>query len=487
MTDTNKYKYKPRGVKKAVELLNQAIDGKIKVYFDPDPDGLYAGYFAVQFLKQFNKHFDYYINENREHGFRLPITDALKDWTIIAVDFTITVEEMQKLEEVGARVINIDHHEIAEKELFTTEHGVIINNQYCFEPERWRFLSGAGMVYALFSNILPSFDCADTRAVVGLSLLSDVRVLESEEAQYFLSETYKNRSDLFKYLIQITQNEKDFTFGDIFIDRTYADFVLHPKLNALFRLNMGMEAIHLLLRDDDTISVNLNTLKEQQNIITGNILKNIDRTEHTGLNIDKVDSSIMPDGIYRFKLTNFTGLACSKSRDDGKTTFLYIKDVKTGECIRGSVRGKYDTVDYLALFRKYGVNCAGHHNAFGVISCDMANIDFEALSREIEEQEQLCQEKEYKNRIMSTSNMSVFIAMKNQEIAKYNIYVRDSKRIFIKYTGNNWAKEQKGRMWEIKVDGVVIKCFDAELTPENAYILPILERGYIQYYLKKLA
>ena len=478
--------FKPKGIKKAVEILNQAESGKILVYYDPDPDGLYSGYFVTRFLETFGKKSIYHINSNREHGFKLAITEKFRGWTVIAVDFSITIEQMERLEKVGARVINIDHHDIEEKELFMTEHGVIINNQYCFEPERWRFLSGAGMVYSVLSNIFPAFDTPDTRAVVGLSLLSDVRVLESEEAKSFLIETYKNRSDLFKYLIQLTQNSRDYTFGDIYIDRNYADYVLHPKLNALFRMNMGMEAIHMILRDDETVGVNLTALKEQQNIIIDKILDNIDGIEYDNLVVKSVPSDIIPEGVYNYSITNFIGVACSRVKARGKTTFLYVRDKNTGECIRGSVRGCYDAVDYLNLFRKHGVECMGHHNAFGVLGYDINKVDTVGLEEELKQQE-LSHTEDYKNRVLKTSNLSVFIALKNKELAQYNIFVRECKRMYIQYTGDNWEKKQKGKMWEITIDGVVVKCFDKDLTPENAFILPILERGYIQYYLQKMS
>lgn len=487
LADNTIAKYQPKGVAKAVEILNKAVEDKFLVYGDPDPDGLYASYCIIQLLKRFNKKYKYHINENREHGFKLPIDDSLRDYTIIAVDFTITTEEMQALDEVGARVINIDHHEIAETKLYTTNNGVIINNQYCFEPEKWRFLSGAGVVYAVITSIVPEIDSMDLQGLVGLSLLSDVRVLESEEARFFLNATYKNRSELFDYLVQVTKNSKDFTFGSIYIDRNYADFTLHPKLNALFRMNMGMEAMHLMLRDDATVKVDLDSLKEQQSIVTEKILNSTETIEYSSLVVKAVPSNTIPEGVYRYKLTNFTGLACSRSRGTGRTTFLYIRDINDNSCIRGSVRGKYDTVDYLAIFKKYGIKCAGHHNAFGVISCDINEVDFEALQAEIQRQEELNVEDEYRGRIFETSNLSVFTALKNKELAVYNAYVRDAKRMYIHYTGNNWEKTAVGKMWMLNVDGIAVKSFESDLTPENGYILPTLERGYIQYYLKRLA
>ena len=479
--------YKPKGVKKAVELLNKAVE-PIYIYLDPDPDGVYSGILVMKFLNIFGKKYEYGINENREHGFKQKIDERWKGRTIVAVDFTITTEEMQELERVGATVINIDHHEIVEQKVFETEHGVIINNQYCFEPEAWRFLSGAGMVHAVFSEIYPDFDTEDNRAIVGLSLLSDIRVLESDEARMYLESTYRNKSPFFKHLIELTRNTKDFTFGDIYIDRSYADYVLHPKLNALFRMNMGIEAVHLLLQDDDTVKgIDLTYLKDQQNQIIDKILDNMQGDEYDNLIVKYVYSDLIPEGIYRYSITNFIGVACSRVRGSGKTTFLYVKDRKTDKCIRGSVRGCFDTVNYLNLFRENGVNCAGHHNAFGVISCDMNAIDFITMEHKLKELEINCLEEEYRNRIVRTTNFSVFTAMKNMNLATYNIYVRDSKRIYIQYLGDNWEKQQHGKMWEIKIDGITVKCFDAELTPNNAYILPILERGYIQYYLKKLA
>ena len=66
--------YKPKGTEKAINILQKAINTpnkKFLVYYDPDIDGLVAGYLAEELLKLLGKdvEVEYIINENRTHGF----------------------------------------------------------------------------------------------------------------------------------------------------------------------------------------------------------------------------------------------------------------------------------------------------------------------------------------------------------------------------------------------------------------------------------
>ena len=91
--------YRPNGLKNAVDLFEAEAskfqDAKFMVYWDPDIDGLFAGYIVEEFLKLlglYNKNFKYKLNEKRKHGFFIKDSElaSLKGYTIIAVDFSIT-------------------------------------------------------------------------------------------------------------------------------------------------------------------------------------------------------------------------------------------------------------------------------------------------------------------------------------------------------------------------------------------------------------
>lgn len=68
--------YRPNGLDNAVDLFEKEAskfnDAKFLVYWDPDIDGLFAGYMVEQFLKLlglYNKNFRYVLNPKRKHGF----------------------------------------------------------------------------------------------------------------------------------------------------------------------------------------------------------------------------------------------------------------------------------------------------------------------------------------------------------------------------------------------------------------------------------
>ena len=80
-----------KGVRKAAKIIQSfEKDKAVLVYFDPDIDGLISGYFVCKFLMRLGLKFTWYINKNREHGFKLPIKE-LHNINIIAVDFHISL------------------------------------------------------------------------------------------------------------------------------------------------------------------------------------------------------------------------------------------------------------------------------------------------------------------------------------------------------------------------------------------------------------
>jgi single-stranded DNA-specific DHH superfamily exonuclease len=479
--------YVPRGVDKACGILAKSTS--FLDYYDPDIDGAISGDLIRRFLQAFRKPYQYYINDNRTHGFRM--TDAqidhLKGITLILVDAGMTRQEVIRLTSAGVNVINIDHHHLNEDELvyvkddITGCEGVIINNQYPFEPEEYRFLSGAGVVYYVLNAISPGFCAGDEKALVGLSLLSDIRPIESPIAQDFLHTTYTHKSPLMEYLIHVAKNDSDFGFGVQTFDRNFIDYTFSPKVNALFRLNKGYDAIALFEGKFDYGS-GLAVYRKIQNALADTIIENLQGHELSNLVFKYVPSNIpMP---YTYEVTNFIGLACSKVKNFGKTSMLFVKE---GDSIkRGSVRGLCDDVDYLDVFRKHGFRAEGHKNAFGVISVDFAKVDLEAMNAEIARLEHGYEERKYEGRIFEVNNLAFFLKSKNQQFADHNNYVRDPHRVFLRYTGSNVERYQKGRAVEFTVDGIKVMSFDQDLSLENALVLPVRERGnYVQFYLKR--
>lgn len=510
----------PVGIPEAATVLSK-LSGTPLVYFDPDVDGLYSGYFVCKFLEAMKIPYEKYINENRMHGFFYEDVAALSGRTVIAVDFSISPDKLESLRSNRVFLVNIDHHNIQDTELVTYKHdgsdtvdGVVINNQYSFEPDDKRYLSGAGVVYYVLSHFLPSFDCELTRALVGLTLLSDIRPIENKEAETFLRTLYICRLPYIQYLIDITKAERDYQFGVPRLERNYADYTFNPKINALFRLNMGTVAMDLAFGTKP--SFNLDDARLIQNQITDYIAENLKSPFNTNNLLDmqapgvtqfvktvtdangnevqlsdvvlsSLDIAYMPMVHISdsYSICNFIGLTCSHRKGFGKSCVAYVGD--DSHVIRGSFRGRFDSVDYLGLFKKYGFRCDGHRNAFGIMDCDLKDVDFIGLNTEIERLEAEAERHEYENRLVSVDNLSVFMHSDLlKQIAMTNIFVRDSYRIYLKYTGTNAKRTVRGKMFEYNIDGVMVKCFDEDIDTSNGYILPIYDRNVLTFYLKNI-
>lgn len=477
-----------KGTEKVHSILLKAIKQKRKfmIYYDADIDGMLAGSLIALFFKKMKIPYQYYINENRQHGFLLPITEKFKGYTILAVDFAMSKEQIQALTEVGADIVCIDHHETEEFEDVCYINnsngceGVLINNQYSFEPEEHRYLSGAGMVYAVFKALFKDFDTKDARAMVGWSLLSDIRQIENEGAAGFLRDTYSWETPIGARLLKLCAREREFGFGEPIIDREFVDFELSPKFNSLFRLNQGDIAIGLF-EGTKAVNYSLNLVVKLQKDCIKQIEKTIKTEEYPALSVGYLDIDLIKvAGAY--SITNFIGVTASRKVDEVRKTVLYLCE-QGGKLVRGSVRGMCDTVDYLSLFKKYGFDCAGHKIAFGLKKIP-ETFDLEALSAEIAilEKEELGKKNE---QITPVYNLGMYKSFSPREVAMYNMFVRTTKKKMFKYMGNNIKITERPNSRLFVVDGVNVQAFDKIMDLDTGYILPVLSKNYLNFYLVK--
>lgn len=483
----NLIKYIPKGVAEASRILSKPAN--FLIYGDPDIDGVVSYELVRRVLERYQKPYYTYINDNRQHGLKLTSEELKKltGYTIILVDAGMTREELEFVTSHGVNIINIDHHHIDYQELVyvrdpvTQAEGVIINNQYPFEPENMRFLSGAGMVYFTFKSMFPDIYGYDEIALVGLSLLSDIRPLDEQLAKQFLYVTYNHKSPYIQYLIDLAKSEKDFGFGQLTFDRNFIDYTFSPKINALFRLNKGYEAIEVFKGTYTNANGQLTVYRDIQKGVTQFIVDNLQGVEFSNLIFKYVDSDLQIP--YTYEITNFIGLACSQVKNSGKTTVLFVRE--GGKIKRGSLRGLCNDVDYLGILKRHGFQAEGHHNAFGIMGVDFDKLDLEALNRDIALAEQGYEERKYKDRVIYVENLNFFLNSQADKIAEYNNYVREHQRYYIKYTGKNYESHEKGKALEFIIDGIRVVGFSHNLSLERDLILPLKERGkYINFYLQ---
>ena len=516
--------YVPNGADSAYQLLKRemakGLEAKFCVYFDPDIDGLFSGLLMEQYLERLgfkNKYYVYHLNEDRAHGFKLSDEELkkLEGYTIIAVDFSVEKEDFDRILRAGINLIVIDHHEIdiskytksnvdviVSRCVSKDTYGVILNNQYPAEPENFRFQSGAGMVYHFLKFVESQTGVpvqADAPAEVGITLLSDVRVIESKEAHSFLKYTYNCDSDDMKYLHWVVSNEEKssqrFTaFGVPNNNRDFIDYNFSPVINGALRANEGERVLNLLRRDPETITYMrsnnyLLRLRDKQKAIIGEIIEHFKQSENTPGTFSNVYSKIMVCCLtndfksnYECNITNYIGVACMKMKDDDKTGVILVIDKDTHKVIRGSVRGGLDGVNYLEIFQRNGVPSAGHHNAFGILECDIRTIDFEKINKEVEEQEgEFLKTQKNTRSVLEVSRLDFFVNNPiGRRICQYNELSRDNHRIYIKVLGDFKELEDNPRIRPQKVsdkyiryfiDGVCVNCYDPSLDIRDSLIV----------------
>lgn len=485
-TDTKFHNF--RGAENLLEIVKNMRE-PILVYLDPDVDGVYAGFFIIQWLQKLGKRYTWYINSNREHGWTLPMK-RVSGKDIIAVDFLIESSMIQEIVDNDCNIISIDHH-VNNKDGFIEyknskigKYGVVINNQYPFEEEDSRYLSGAGVVFESIVGVDDSFNLPVNRSIVGITLLSDVRNIENPYARGYLQELYTHRyKGYIKYLIECTIGDKDFGFGVPRMDRNYIDFKFSPAINSCLRFNMEDMVVKFVLGSG---YLDLGYHKLQQELVQ-EIQKNIIMREFSNLRVcyfyrDKIDKTYHP------VLSSFVGLAASQYLDGVHSCICYMIELDdSGKPFvrRASFRGNINGLDYLTALSEI-IHGVGHESAFGIKELYPSKKLFEQANK-------IClwveRDSNYKKDIYEATNLSMFVNKYGFDFGEYNMYCLVQNRKYIRYTGKRIQKKMSmnSKYVEYDVDGMIVKCFNKNINFDNGLILPINERGNLCLYLEENA
>lgn len=502
------------GADRFLEILDKYRNRPILLYGDPDADGLISLLLMCQFCDMLELPYSYFVNDDRYHGFTIEHS-KLRGYLVIAADFTITEKEMQALVDNDVCVLSTDHHECQSRFIdvhSATAEGVVLNNQYPFEPDDNRYQSGAGVFYELICELFPEFATPERAALVGVTLLSDMRPIENSNARKYLKRTYSINPEegYIRYLISSCL-DNDFGFGVPKFDRNFIDYTLSPTINALLRANRTKEAVDFILGK----GLRSTDAKGFQKMLVREMYANAEVVDMANFCLLRVDS-------YKFekfgiKISGYIGLFCNdyKDKHGNKSTLGIVVD--NGVIVRASFRGRYDDIHYLSGFRNLGIRASGHPVAFGITEfypdAQMWQ-DIDDLVGDLEVHHQ-CTAK-----VIKTPNLAAFMLKSGADIALENGYVRDMYRTYIKYTGTNirvarqtyqteeftdvdynsgvvpdvvkqgvsykYIRDAAGQLIpkyiEYMVDGRKVKSFGVSI--QDGLILPILEKGYITLYVR---
>lgn len=477
---------------------------------DPDVDGYLAYAVASAMLRKRGIPFYACVNRDRLHGlvesefeyrserswgkFKYIPTEWHRNEVILNLDSSISGEEMQLLVDNGCYIVSLDHHELeldgypSDQQVFTSDsaRGIIINNQYSFEPVENRFWSGTGVTLHALSYILDLEVEREWVAMHGITLLSDVRDIENTLAREILGVTYTTPLDsmpTLRKLSDITQESVSLRFRrhPEYIDRTFVDYSFSPYYNASYQLNL----IDILFRliDDSSFYLAIPSKDIRKGIL--NKLKDcVDINETDRVKLLHIDESRLPDfseySKYDFKYTSFIGLLANSFMED-KTVFIYA--TSGSKWLRGSVRGYNKDVNYNKIFADGGFEVKGHRGAFGVTNV-LRPVDFGLISREIAEEESL--HEHISGNLMYSDNL-----LEDREdiyrLAKENEYLlsQDFHRIVYRGFGYTVVNESAGKI-AYNVNGMYVDSFDKSLTPDNASIVPTVVDGRLVLTLRVL-
>ena len=470
-----------KGSEMVEDFFENRFKGKeVLVYFDPDVDGLLAGLFACRSLAMRGIKFNWYINSNRELGFFLP-KDKVAGMNIFAVDFIMDYNTIKELVDLGCNVLSIDHHDNGDKFIeyeSNGKKGIVINNQYGFEEDDGRYLSGAGVVFeSLIKYFGDEFNTRENRALVGITLLSDIRDIENINARLYLQELYTHPyKGYIKYLIEFTMGDVDYGFGIPRMDRNYVDFTFSPVINSCLRFNEQDKVVQFILG-----SKNINrAFRDRQKELISRMKECVKVIKFSKLNVIILAKSYFIGTSEEEYLSNFIGLLASQYLDGERSAICYLVDGKNVG--RASFRGRVTGLDYLSHLVGL-VNGVGHGPAFGIRDLKPSKKLFEEVNRVCRELEE---DEDFSVDYITSNNLSMTANNKGYDIGVDNIYCLSQNRKYIKYTCNNINRRRQGAKYiEYALDGVSVMCFDPELDPSRDLIMPILERGVLCFYLNK--
>lgn len=470
---------------KGTDIFKEMVSSfnNIIVYFDPDVDGMIAGYFVCKYITSMGKTFKWYVNSNRSHNWGIPL-EKIKGYDIIAVDFMIPEKQIKDIVTSGSNIISMDHHVNQDDFIDITvngKRGAVINNQYPFEPENGRYLSGAGVVFETLSAIDASFNTEENRALVGLTLLSDVCNIENDLAKEYLTTLYNHKyKGYIKYLIDGTMGDKDWGFGVPRLDRKFVEFKFSPAVNACLRFNRESDVVKFFLGIG---KLDL-TYREKQKELVKKMLKIVEVREFEKSKVVFLNDWDESISYYNDVLSNFIGLIASRYLDGKKSVIAYLisKDLKGNKYVkRASFRGYINGIDYLKATKDL-IEGIGHQSAFGVLNLKPRKDLFRKVSDacgKIEEGYVTT------NTITPTTNLAIFANRFGRTYANFNMFCLAQNSKYVRYVGSNIKVLVNGDSFQkYKVDGIEVKCFNSNLNFSNGLIYPILERGYINYYLQ---
>lgn len=396
----------------AKKIINAVKEGKkIYIYGDFDADGVSASAILWDFLyREMPKLLDFrqvtskngsilpYIPQ-RDDGYGLS-EEALNKLQENGADLIITVdcgirdvELITKFVEKGLDFIVTDHHVPSENLPhalpYTIVHPMYPGHEFTYET-----ICGATVAYYLVQAILAQvLDFSEVFKqsnkyldLVALATVTDIMPLDGLNralVQEGLKLVNKGRRLGMKTLIQISGG----VLGTI--ESYHLGFLIGPRINAAGRIGSAMDALRLLVTEDDEqarkLSVKLNNLNKERQALTTKLLKQ----SYSQVNKDWSPNQKLVFVVGKGWKEGIVGLVAGKLQEEyNRPTFVITQiTTKTGTEIRGSARSirGFDITEAIGKCKGYLVRYGGHKQAAGfTVKSDKLDDFRDAITKEAE-------------------------------------------------------------------------------------------------------
>lgn len=254
-------------------IFRAADEGEhVCIYGDYDVDGVSAVTLLYTVLRAYGIRTDYFIPVRTREGYGLSeegIAHAVEKCgeipqLIITVDCgTSSVEEVQRLNEMGVDVVILDHHEGSP---LGRPSAVAVVNAKLEEDSPFTYLCSAGVVFKLAHAMLklrrlPDFDLKHYLDLVATATVADIVPLVGENrllTRHGLRVMERGGNVGIQAINRVTELSKR-------PSASHVSFRIGPRLNAAGRMDSPMDALHLLMTPDPARAMQLAQRLEEHN------------------------------------------------------------------------------------------------------------------------------------------------------------------------------------------------------------------------------
>lgn len=222
-----------------IELMQNMIKNQKKIFLqvDSDVDGFTSSAIFYSYFKYRYPELEivWRLHEGKEHGVLLETIPEDCDFIVIPDAGSMQLEEQQKLNEQGKKVLILDHHTVTET--IALPNVVIINNQTSPQFKN-KSLSGAGIVYLFIkaydeSYFKDSYIYEQFVDLAALGIISDAMDTRTLGNNYIIQKGLTHiRNKMFQELLK----RQEYSIKDIFApNKIDIAFYIAPLINGLIR------------------------------------------------------------------------------------------------------------------------------------------------------------------------------------------------------------------------------------------------------------